>query len=457
MSGLLGGGQVATVEAQRRLPLILLLLCLTIFLASPVRQAGDSFYALLLSHNLLTGDGFRLDRYFEPPLDPARYPGLTETGLPYQIHHRRGHYYYVFPPGTSLLSAPLLPPARLLGLSPLSSDGRYDSHGDRRLGKRIAALLCAGFVVMVFKLARLELTPAWSAAVAIAFALGSQVWSTASRALWSHTWLLLLSVLVVRQLLVWERGDGRLQPIWLATLLAWGCITRPTAAVPLVAVALYVLVRDRRSILAYAIAGLGWLALFAAYARQDFGSWLPPYYSPQRAGLSTLGEALAGNLVSPARGLLIFLPHLLFLGYLLVRYRRSLPHRPLIVLGLVVVAGHWLLVSSVGQWWGGYGYGPRLMTDVVPWLVLLTILALRAWLDASGEGIPLVSRRRVECVAVATLTLAALLINGGGALSKAANRWNESPTPIDRDPSRLWDWSDPQCLAWMRGRGEPTP
>ena len=79
-----------------------------IFALSPVRQAGDPFYSILLGENLYRNGGFALDRFFQPPLNSARFPGLRDDGLPYHLERVGEHLYYRFPPGSSVLSVPLI-------------------------------------------------------------------------------------------------------------------------------------------------------------------------------------------------------------------------------------------------------------------------------------------------------------------------------------------------------------
>ncbi len=65
----------------------------------------------------------------------------------------------------------------------------------------IAALLMASLVIIFFRTALLLLDWRWSAAIAIGAGFGTQMWSTASRGMWSHTWEMTLSGLVIYLLL----------------------------------------------------------------------------------------------------------------------------------------------------------------------------------------------------------------------------------------------------------------
>jgi hypothetical protein len=79
-----------------------------------------------------------------------------------------------------------------------------------------------------------------------------------------------------------------------------------------------------------------------------------------------------------------------------------------------VVGLHWLLVSSHAPWWGGYGYGARLMTEVVPWLVLLGTLG---WAAVPETERP---RRRIGAALAAALVGVGIVLNGIGAISRSA-------------------------------------
>jgi hypothetical protein len=61
---------------------------------SRVHQVTDSSYSMLLSQSLLDHGSFALDHYTLPPA--------------YQLETINGHTYYRFPPGTSVLSTPVV-------------------------------------------------------------------------------------------------------------------------------------------------------------------------------------------------------------------------------------------------------------------------------------------------------------------------------------------------------------
>jgi hypothetical protein len=87
-------------------------------------------------------------------------------------------------------------------------------------------------------------------------------------------------------------------------------------------------------------------------------------------------------------------------------------------------------------------------------LVLAALVALDGWLSQRSAS----GRRmfRIEAAALWILICASAFVHGVGALSPSADDWNREPVNVDADPTRLWDWRDPQFLAPWIGR-TPSP
>jgi len=441
------------------LPLLIFAAAVSIFLLSPVHQVTDSGYSIMLSESLLHERSFALDHYAIPRGEPKWFRYYYRNGDIYQLEWVNGRLYYNFPPGASVLSIPFVAIMNAAGISAVRADGTYDPVGEETIEKILAAILMAALVCLFFYQAR-QVLPVWlSVLVAFAGGLGTQVWSTASRSLWSETWGILLLGMVLLMLLGAATGRWRLKPILLATLLSWMYIVRPTFAVHIIGITTYILLYYRAALLRFAITGAVWLAAFMTFSWHYYGHLLPSYFRAGRLQFDFFGTALAANLISPARGLLIYLPIVFFVGYLLIRYRRHFVYQRLAVLSLGVIAAHLIVISCLVHWWAGHSFGARLSTGLVPWFVLLAILGLQArsrvreeWhrLQSVKTGGPvhrLKSVPLVELVAGTALLLVSVVINGLGATSQATWRWNTRPVNIDDHPERNWDWRQPQFLA----------
>ncbi len=403
---------------------------------------------MLLSQSLLQRGHFYLDEYIGSPLDVSQYAGNNTGGLPIQLEVINHHIYYYYPPGSSILSVPLVAAMDVAGISPLKSDGTYDRQGEQKIQTFSAALLMAALATLFFCTSRLVLPKNWSVLIAMSGALGTQIWSTASRGLWSITWELLLLGIVVLILLAGEIRIHRINAPVLATLLAWAYFVRPTASIPLFIIAIYLLCFYRKLFKLYVITVIVWLTGFVAYSWYIYGKVLPNYYLISRLRFDGFGTALAGNLISPSRGLFVYVPILFFVIYLLARYSSQLPYPRLVTLASVICAGQVVVVSSFPHWWGGHSYGARLTTELIPWFILMGVLGLRAmlnWRNVRGPS----PNYRMQLVLGGCLLFISALINGRGAISQSTWEWNVVPANIDEESTRLWDWRQPQFLAGL--------
>lgn len=417
-----------------------------IFWFSPVHQVTDSNYSLLLSESLITHHTFTLDQYAIPRYPPTPQDFALKNGDMYQLEWVRGRLFYFFPPGTSMLSAPFVAVMKWFGVSPVNADGTYNLQSEIKLEALLSALLTGLTAGVFFLTSRLFLSITTSIIVALGGALGTQVWSTASRALWSDTWGILIFAVVVYLLLRSEVTKRPLQPELLATLLAWSYFVRPTSIIPIVAISVYVALYRRDKLLRFIITGAAWLALFVLYSWHYFGQLMPNYYLARRLTFGLFFEALAGHLISPSRGLFLYVPVVLFVVWLLIRYREKIKQNRLLWVSLAVIFVHLIVICGFDHWWGGFCYGPRLMASLVPWFVLLAILGLSA-----------ARVTKFEAIGGLVLLLASVLVNARGATARETWIWNTVPVNVDAVPAQLWNWRQPQMLAGLLRQPKPQP
>ena len=151
-------------------------------------------------------------------------------------------------------------------------------------------------------------------ATAVIFALGTSMWSMATRALWQHGPLNLMLILAMLLLLGARRRAALAQ--YASIPLALSFIMRPTAAIPIAVFSVYVLICYRPWFVRFMLWAICIAVPWMAFNIWTWGMVLPPYYLLGTAVTvgdnSTFGEALLGNLISPARGLFVFSPVLIF-------------------------------------------------------------------------------------------------------------------------------------------------
>jgi hypothetical protein len=407
---------------------------------SPVHFVSDTQFLLLMDEAILL-HGTPDMSMFQVPRWQGRDRGYNEHGYRYMTDVVKGRLLYLYPWGGPILTLPELAAGETLGLR-VAPHSIYNLDNEVKIQTLLAALITAFTAWLLFQTATALLPIWWALAVAFAAVFGSGIWSDSARCVFPQTWELLLTTGVI-----WLLVRQRLRPIWIATLLAWLCFTRPQATPVAALVSLYVLAESRLRMFAYFVgAGAVWAASFASIMLFFFGQLTPPTYATGLDFPHDFFYRLEGVLISPSRGLLVFMPTVLVIAYLVVRYRVTLLNRRLALLATVSIMVQLIMVASWRNWWGGWSYGPRLLLGTIPWFFLLGLLGFRAFLDDRHLTMQ-------ECSAVVAaamwLVIASVAINTAGAMSMATFRWNAQP-PIDFSEPRLWDWSHPQFLAWAQ-------
>jgi hypothetical protein len=310
----------------------------------------------------------------------------------------------------------------------------------------VASGIVAAATVVVYAIARTELGVAGAAAIALVFAFGTSAWSTASRSLWQHgPSMLMLALALLAQLRRW--------PLVLVGLaLGFAYVVRPTDAIPLALTAAWVAYERPRELWRFGVGVAAILVPFLAMNQHIYGAWLSPYYHPSYfIGNPFFAEALAGSLIGPARGLFIYSPVLMFaalgIGLKIRRGRFTALDASLIA----CIVAHLVINAYVNRlWWGGHSYGPRLLSDLLPYFMYFVVPAL-------GWVFPERQRPRTIAASVFGLAVAvSVFVHATGVFDKAAVSWNSVPNDIDRNPVRLWDWRHPPFLArWAPAPAEP--
>jgi len=345
----------------------------------------------------------------------------------------------------------------------------------------------------------------WAAtAAALVLAFGTTAWSVASRALWQHGPSLLalfVALWLVLELRRMSSVDGAVAPghhladgsgpdgaadrapdrsarPWVApalgAVLATSVVVRPTNALPALALFGWVAWSSRRHLAPVfagaAAAGALWIGVAAVLGL----GVPPPYYSAGRIDLGVdTPLAIAANLVSPSRGLLVSTPVVLLAGPGAWLWWRRPQDRPLVVALAVWTGGVLLAVSAFAQWWAGHTFAARFTTEVLPALFLLAVPALDAVVPGrggpTGETVPLGDgstaasepseleqrpgsaapvpawmRTRAALVVVVALACWSVGFHTLGAWSRQTSCWNDLPVDVDDEPGRVWSLTDSQ-------------
>ena len=428
------------VIKQRQLPwpasFALLLAGLAIFWltfkATISKANSDPRLSLLVSLAIIEQGSVRLDAY-----EFSSQPPLSDPDNERVLVRHNDHIYYAFPLGTSLAAVPPVWLARQLG-----RDVTIVAE-QNRIQNGLAALGTVFAFWLIYQLGRNYLTWRASFGLALLLTLGSMVTSTMGTALWSHHLAVSSMLLALLLLTGQEQKRWRLPAIPLGLLLGGLLFTaylaRPATAVFISLLLLYLLWRHRPLFWPALILSGALFSLFLLWSQREFGTPFPFYYRPERLSeqiYTNLPAALYGQLFSPSRGLIIFVPYLLPL--LLVVGRAAAVQRPWLWL-ILAWGGLQLLVNNLAApWWGGWSFGPRLMLDLWPGLVLLVFL-LWPPLQVGPAG-------RYRLALFILLGLVAIWIHSGqGLYNQQTSRWNGAiPPNIDQHPEIAFSWQYPQ-------------
>jgi hypothetical protein len=361
---------------------------------------------------------------------------------------RDGRYRSAYSPVPAIAAAVIAYPLVQLHLLDLRSP-----LAPNRIAVVGASVLTALAVGILYLTARQRTSRRAAILLSLGLGLGTGLWCAVSRTLWQHETAIFGMAIAMAGFASTDERLGLRQALWTGIGLALAGTARPQLA-PMVAVILAgVWGRAPRRAAAAATAIVG-----GAAAILMFMNWR--WFGTPLGAVSNLGntndvihltkgwidwhfEGVAGLLVSPSRGLLVYSPivAVAFAGFVdAVRAPWGSPLRWC----AAAAAAEFLLYGSYSVWWAGHTYGPRYLLDVLPVLVPLAAAA--------------VSRIQMHRVAIVACTAAlawSIALSATGAFFYPHERWNSEPVDVDRDHARLWEWSDPQFVrCWRTG---PSP
>lgn len=413
------------------------LLTYGIHVLSPVTTSTDSAWSFHVAASILREHNVNLDEY----------RNLIDMKIDYRLRLVNGHIYYYYPVATPLLITPVV--WLINKVYPLFYPTDFYTylaqHAPNAHTAKMEKLIAAGFValsaILIYLIGRRYLEVMKSLFLTFIFAFSTSMWSTASRALWQHgPSVLFLSCALY--LLLLARDKAIYFPL-IGLLLGYAYLIRPTNSIEVAFLGLYILVNYRKRCIPYI---LGVAAILIPYIISNwitYGNLFPPYSYQLFERLTTLkgfGEALAGTLISPARGLFVFSSIFIFSIYgafLRIKQNKiSLFNFDLYLIGILLA--HWIITSLFEDWGGAWSIGPRYFVDVIPFLIYFLIPVFQGNLLAKPVW---------KYTFVATILLSTF-IQFHSSTSIYPFMWNGKPQALVDAPERKWDWGD---LQFLRG------
>ncbi|MEA2020166.1 MAG: hypothetical protein U9M98_00345 [Patescibacteria group bacterium] len=381
-------------------------------------QSHDTLPALFIPASVSVEGNLDLDEYFEMLI--SEHPHPDGESIPFYLRVVDGHFYSAFPVITGLLAIPVYFVPLQLGLPVTFETVALLGH----ISASFIVALSAVFIYLIFR--RMAVSGRRPVILALVYALGTCSFALTSQGLWQHTASQLMLSLALYFLVL--GFDSPNKAPWSGLFLSLATLARPTGAVAVLLLSLYFLLRySWVNFLKYVSLGLFPVAVFlavpgmhkgvfAGYASQVGSNWTAPF--PQ---------GFLGVWFSPSKGVLIYSPVFLFsfvsvwilvadeladknpksetlnpkqiqnsndknskrfenlnlgnsdlfrISDFVLRICRRIEARGKLVLFYFVflcVFVHSFVVGKWYHWYGGWAFGYRMMSDMIPFLAFLWV------------------------------------------------------------------------------------
>ena len=432
----------AATAWMRRHPLLMIFILAIVVYNLNMRPVAsvDTIAASRMPFSILEYNDLYMDHYMNYYGDPILWPGQV---LFSQSHD---HYLSYYPIVTPLLVTPIyvVPYA---GMKAVGVPVDMTSSAFRALvmmmEKFSASIIAAAGCVIMYMVARRLFRPDIALLTTLIYAFATETWAISSQGLWQHgvsELFMLLSLLVV---LMNEKKPAIRNYVFLGILSALYVFNRPLDSIlilPIIAYVVYPFRKDTiRSIACYVLSAAAISLPFIAYNLYFFDSVLG-WYDSAAAGmsLSNLSVGLAGILVSPSRGLFVYtsIALLAIPGILYIRSVEDKRTRTLLYMSVIAVSLFLLAVGSYFEWWGGGCYGPRYLTDIVPFLAIFIGLFLNHALAGNFHKLLIAVIALLIILSVIVQMIGVFFYPNGGY------KWDDEPGL--HDGSLIWSLSDTQ-------------
>ena len=323
---------------------VLLLFALLVSNGRPI-GAGDTRPTERVAASLVSELDFDLDEFPEVEDPFARTVGA--------------HRVSIYPVASAVLAAPVFAFAQAMFA--------MDEAGTALAGKWAASLFTALAGALVFVIVGRRHPHAEAFWTAVVFALGTSMWST-SQALWQHPAAVLALCVALLFLSLASRDPDWAGRAGLPLALAVAARHADVALVLVLAIA--AAARWPRQLPRMVAWGAPVVLFVLAYQWAYFGSPLAHGFAGSASRFAEpWGRGHLGLLASPAKGLFVFTPVVLAaLAGAALAFRKG--ERWWAGALVAAAVAHWAFVGRWTEWHGGESWGPRMMTDALPLLVV---------------------------------------------------------------------------------------
>lgn len=343
-------------------------------------QSEDTLPAMFLPLSILKSGNLYLNDYY--PMMLKSYPNPDdkkfEKGLvPFYVKKAGGNYLSAFPIVTPLVSLPVYLPFVMFNLPITWLNLTIFAH----LSAAFIVALSGGFLYLT--LVKFFTTTKPHAALLTAIYLFCTVnLPMISQSLWQHGTAQLFTILGIYFWLNSQTSVKRYQSLAAAGFFfSVAILSRPTVAVSFGLVMLTFLFTNNRfkKAAAYVAGFIPVLLFFMWYNSAFYIDISNQGYSGQllKNWLGDFPMSFAGVWLSPSKGILVYSPVFVLsvIGVVtaFIKAKRGNDVYQKFVLFGTIVYIHTLAMSLWKHWYGGWSFGYRMSSDVIPYLVLLLV------------------------------------------------------------------------------------
>ncbi|MBU0613296.1 hypothetical protein KKB10_04755 [Patescibacteria group bacterium] len=414
---------------------LLFLLIFLVYISSP-RFLGtmDGLPTRLIPISILEEGNFDFDEF----IDSSEYKNHPL----YVFVEADDHYFSKYPVLSSILALPVYAIPYFAGIP-------FTSALVTTLAKITAALITALSAMLLFFIFRKYLSEKWSIFLVIIYAFGTSSWTISSQDLWQHGTSQLFLILVVYLLLKPKKSDL----VFLLTGLAVGLAiaARYLNIIFAVIFFVYILYKYREKILSVILGASVPLTLLLIYQAYYFSYFWQTGYSCDAFNVvpciehwhNPFWDGFGGLLISPSRGLFVFSPFIILsiIGIWIVWKRKKEKNQEYRLLFRYLSIGVLIFTMVMSKWWAWYGgvtYGPRMLVDIVPFIMLFFIPVVLNDLF----------RKKAVIICFCLLIVFSIFVQFAGVIYWDSI-WDNTFDSLSGDHSWLWDWNNSQLFYYL--------
>ena len=328
-----------------------------------VLQSDDIIATSTLPFSILKEGNLDLDEYYG--LLTKYYPQPDDpSNTPHYLRKSNGHYYNNYPMFTSFAAVPVYILPALMGADRSIEGIRIMS----RLGGAFLTSLSVGLFYLILKERVKDKKNIWI--LLLIYALGTNSLSISSQGLWQHgTSQLMLSIGLLALL---RKNYG------MAGLFnGFAYWARPTNLLPVAVIGMFLLWENRKDIsriIRYSFFAfmpilsdiLLSAVIFGGIGNTEYGSRLSEFNGNWIIGF-------LGMWFSPSKGILVCSPVFIFMFYGLANSLKKISRSKLEMALIVIIVFHTIIIGRWYSWFGGYAWGYRMASDILPYMVFMLI------------------------------------------------------------------------------------